>query len=310
LAQAAPEKLREYPVAFASALSGLEGAVEDPEEFRAFCHRLRKQHPQKNGSPSVQWFLEPTRSGCFSNLVYDGFVEPRSSAPAQSGDWAWHDPYGDCSYKVGDGLQINAANGRDLWLINLSAPRALRPLPQGGDFAVQTVCRPVVGESPAIGGLLLWQNKENYLRLDRGRWGAQEITFQGCLGNDDIFVGRGRLETRYPCASAQNQESTTPSQARTARERRRSPGRAVPGTDESSPRVFLRLERIGGRVSALCSADGVKWFTVGSVEFPTQDAVQVGVHAIGSIDRTIYHGAYANGTAIRFESFQLWEADH
>ena len=79
---------------------------------------------------------------------------------------------------------------------------------------------------------------------------------------------------------------------------------------ESSGRVFLRLERIGVCVKALCSADGVEWFTVGSVEFPVQDSVQVGIHAIGAIDRTIYHGDYSDGTAIRFESFQLWQADH
>jgi hypothetical protein len=30
------------------------------------------------------------------------------------------------------------------------------------------------------------------------------------------------------------------------------------------------------------------------------------MHAIGSIDRTIYRGAYPEGTAIRFESFRLW----
>jgi hypothetical protein len=30
------------------------------------------------------------------------------------------------------------------------------------------------------------------------------------------------------------------------------------------------------------------------------------VHAIGNIDRTIYPGAYPEGTAIRFEAFQAW----
>jgi hypothetical protein len=35
---------------------------------------------------------------------------------------------------------------------------------------------------------------------------------------------------------------------------------------------------------------------------------QVGVHAIGMIDRTIYHGAYPDGTAIRFASFDVWTA--
>jgi len=67
-------------------------------------------------------------------------------------------------------------------------------------------------------------------------------------------------------------------------------------------RVVLRLERVGDRVSALCSANGQNWFTVGHILFPVEDPVEIGLHAIGAIDRTIYHGAYPDGTAIRFES--------
>jgi hypothetical protein len=61
-------------------------------------------------------------------------------------------------------------------------------------------------------------------------------------------------------------------------------------------------------VNALCSVDGVEWFTVGHVEFPDDDPVEVGLHAIGNIDRLIYRGAYPDGAAIQFESFQLWGA--
>jgi len=39
---------------------------------------------------------------------------------------------------------------------------------------------------------------------------------------------------------------------------------------------------------------------------PAEDPLQVGVCAIGNIDRTAYHGAYPEGTAIRFETFQMW----
>ncbi len=74
----------------------------------------------------------------------------------------------------------------------------------------------------------------------------------------------------------------------------------------SSEPVFLRLERHSNVVNALCSANGVEWFTVGGVAFPVEDPVEVGLHAIGVIDRAIYHGAYPEGTAIRFELFQLW----
>ena len=46
---------------------------------------------------------------------------------------------------------------------------------------------------------------------------------------------------------------------------------------------------------------------MGEVEFPVADPVQVGMIAIGMIDRSIYPGAYPEGTAIRFERFRLWE---
>ena len=73
-----------------------------------------------------------------------------------------------------------------------------------------------------------------------------------------------------------------------------------------SERIFLRLERQQGRVKALCSADGQAWFTVGQVEFVVPDPVEVGLYAIGHLDRAIYPGAHRDGTGIRFESFQLW----
>jgi hypothetical protein len=73
--------------------------------------------------------------------------------------------------------------------------------------------------------------------------------------------------------------------------------------------VYLRLEREGEWVRALCSADGVSWLTAGAVPFPRTEGEQVGVHAIGVIDRTIYHGAFPVGTALCFASFEVW-ADH
>lgn len=144
---------------------------------------------------------------------------------------------------------------------------------------MQTTCAPVSDARPAIDGLLLWKDRENYLRLDRGATGERDILFSGCLRNQDVVIGRGRI----PIDKSADQQMGKP-----------------------SGRVFLRLERVVDRANALCSADGVSWFTVGHVPFPVEDPVQVGLHAIGNIDRTIYHGAYRDGTAIRFESFQLW----
>jgi DNA-binding SARP family transcriptional activator/Cdc6-like AAA superfamily ATPase/predicted Ser/Thr protein kinase len=257
----------------ASVLSGLEEAHEDPEPFRTFCDRCRAQ---AGDGPFVQWYLEPADVGAIREqpLLREEFVETLPS------DWVWQDPLDGCSFGVAsrsangvdtvrDGLEIHAARGRGLWFFNWSAPRMLRSV--SGDWVAQTACVPASEAKPAIGGLVLWKDKKNYLRLDRGATGEHGILFTGCLGNRDILIGRGRLQS------------------------------------DASDRVFLRLERGGERVDALCSADGERWFTVGHVEFLVEDPVQVGMHAIGNIDRAVYRGAYPDGTAICFESFQLWE---
>jgi hypothetical protein len=246
-------------VPLAAAVSGLEEASEDPEAFRALCCRLREQHPEVSASTFVQWFLERIEVGQPQGVVpifHDDFVASLGS------NWVWQAPFADCSFTVQHGLEIQAVNGRDLWRFNLGAPRLLRLA--SGEFAIQTVCSPVSAETPAMGGLLLWKDRENFLRLDRGTRGIHEISFMGCLGNKDVIIGRGRLPFR---------------------------------------RVHLRLERLSSRVNALCSADGAEWFSVGHTEFPAEDPVEVGLHAIGMIDRTLYPGAYPEGTAIRFESF-------
>jgi tetratricopeptide (TPR) repeat protein len=184
--------------------------------------------------------------------------------------WTWHDPCGDCSHTVQEhGIVVRAANGRTLWHVNLSAPCLLQPAP-AGEWAVQAVCGPVSAEHPASGGLLLWQNERNYLVLERGHWGAGDIAFRGCLAGEDCYLGRGYL----------------------------------PGA-----RVWLRLQRQGTQVRALCSADGEHWFSAGSVGFSRAEGEQVGLHAIGSIDRTIYHGAYPEGTAMHFTSVEVGGTD-
>jgi hypothetical protein len=109
------------------------------------------------------------------------------------------------------------------------------------------------------------------LFLTWGHHGPGSLTFGGCLNNgEDRIIGSGRL----------------------------------PGE-----RAWLRLERQGDQVRALCSADGQEWFTAGAVEFPQREGEQVGLHAIGMFSRTIYHGAFPEGTAITFESFDLWAAE-
>ncbi len=264
-ALAGSEALSRYTFELASSLSGLEEAYGDSGAFCAFCRRYQAEYPETQVLPFVQWYLEPVDVGALhhgSVLLQDRFVS--GLVP----DWRWEDPFNDCSYTVRNGLGIHAANGRHLWHINLSAPRLLRQA--SGDLALQTTCGPVSGDRPAIGGLLLWKDEQHYLHLDWGLFGANDVSFMGCIGNQDVVIGRGRLPR------------------------------------DGLEHVHLRLERVSDEVNAFCSADGERWFAAGHVTFPVEDPIQVGLHAIGTIDRTIYRGAYPDGTAIRFGAFLLW----
>jgi adenylate cyclase len=250
------------------ALSGLEEAYDKLAAFVAFSRQFKSEQP--GAVTCGRWFLEPAEPLFFSEArTAEAFSAPLSAA------WRWHDPLGDCSYTLRNGLDIHAANGRDLWRANRTAPRVLRPM--AGDFAIQTVCNPVSSQKPAMGGLLLWKDERNFLRLESGSLGKYDLSFTRCIEEEHVPVGRGRWRTD-----------------------------AMPFAVESTERVFLRLERLGYRVIALCSPDGESWFTVGETEFPIEGTVEVGLHAVGNIDRSIYPGAHPDGTAIRFTSFHLW----
>ena len=121
------------------------------------------------------------RGGSWQNLAAT-LADPLTTS------WAWQDPIGDCAFDLRDGVVLQAANGHDLRQVNLSAPRLLQSVPTG-DHILQAVSTPVSGEQPAIGGLLLWQDEENYLALERGRFGRSDIIFRGCLAHEECFIG-------------------------------------------------------------------------------------------------------------------------
>jgi tetratricopeptide (TPR) repeat protein len=251
-------------------LAGLE-EVLDTEEFRGLCRQWQEMGPLPGNPAFKGWFLEPAqgitdRPWRSVNWWREVALDPHvANDTPQANGWVWRDPFEDCSFTVDEGLTIYAAHPRDLWGLNVSAPRWMRPIQNA--FVVQTVCRPPLPDRPGIGGLLLWKDRESFLRLDRGRAGPHEIWFHGAIDGDDVILGRGRLPTEC---------------------------------------ITLRLERNGEQVGAFCSGDGENWFTVGQAHFPVLDPLEIGLHAAGWIDRTLYHGAYPEGTAMRFERFGLW----
>ena len=91
--------------------------------------------------------------------------------------WQWIDPQGD-SVKTLDalhgGLRITVTGPHDLyWETGFEAPRLLREA--DGDFTLETR---VSGPDAWCGGLLVWKDQQNYVRLDRGNHFVNEVSFQ------------------------------------------------------------------------------------------------------------------------------------
>jgi regulation of enolase protein 1 (concanavalin A-like superfamily) len=70
-----------------------------------------------------------------------------------------------------------------------------------------------------------------------------------------------------------------------------------------SDTIYMRIECIGDILSSYCSSDGENWLTCGEVNFPVDDPIQIGIHAIGST------GSEPTTTATRFEYFKIYRPD-
>ncbi len=245
-------------------LSGLELCFDDPQEFRSLMDGFHLEHPEIHHATLKQWYLSATE-------VHDpeaDLIHQESFTSSLEHGWLWTDPYEDCKHTIGRSLAIQAANERNLHLINHSAPRLLRQEMLHGDFTVQTVCQPVSKSRPGIGGLLVWLSEKYWFCLESGGRGADEITLRGFMNNHDLVFGRGSMRSK---------------------------------------KAFLRLERRGHWLAAACSPDGEEWYSVGGCELSTGEGLRVGIHAIGYINRMVYPVAHPKGTAIRFDDFRLWQ---
>jgi DNA-binding SARP family transcriptional activator len=244
----------------ACALAGLAAAVPDAARLQQQCDAIVAERGCHNALPLVQWGAQPAEPAL--PLADRALALPTTADELQQQGWQWHDPGGDSGYNFDHGLILHAANYCDLWLNNRRAPRLLRPVQ--GDCALQVCCRPAHADQLAMGGLLLWHDPANYLRLTWNSHGPGEINLLGCVGNCDLLLGRG----------------------------------ALPTTEQ----IYLRLERVGTQVRGLYSADAVTWQSVGTVEFSVAEPLQIGLLAIGFIPRYVFPEASSEGTAIRFNA--------
>ena len=142
---------------------------------------------------------------------FDGRLEP---------GWQWIDPKGDStkSLDVRRGfLRIAVQGYHDLWTSsgNFNAPRLMREV--DGDFTIETK---LAGPGRWRGGLLVWKDQGNFVRLDRGTLFRNEIGLEAAVEAEFKVVAHEYVE--------------------------------------ADP-VWLRLERAGSMFTAAYKLDGKQW---------------------------------------------------
>ena len=134
--------------------------------------------------------------------------------------WQWIDPKGDSvkSLDVRKGfLRIAAKGYHDLWTgsQDYNAPRLMREV--DGDFTLETK---LAGPGRWCGGLLVWKDEENFVRLDRGIHFRNDISLTAAFDGEFLSVTHEYVE--------------------------------------ADP-TWLRLQRAGSMYTATYSADGKQW---------------------------------------------------
>ena len=216
--------------------------AEKREEFISYCIKLREKKAEALRDMKLnQWYLEPLE---VSELFTQTTFVDEFDGPELRSEWEWVNPRGDSSYSFSSKngwLEVRASAGSNLMGTSISdAPRLLHEI--SGNFAVEVKIKAVSDNLPSVGGLLVWNDEENFIRFERGMHLENEISFSANIqGKLDRF-GRGRLPSDV---------------------------------------LHLRLERIGDRFSAYCSDDGESWLTCGYMDFPADDPIKVGICALG-----------------------------
>lgn len=161
--------------------------------------------------------------------------------------WTFNNPAGTGSYSLtahSDYLRLTAPNGAKLSTIsgsNLNAPRMLQSVT--GNFEATTYVTGTFSSANYRGGLLLWANNQNFIRLEK-------------YGSTQALM--------YPIIN--NVESSPIT---------------VTGLT-SSNNLYLKLQKTGSTVTCSYSTNGVSWTTIGTSTFSLSDPLQIGLFTINA----------------------------
>ncbi len=183
-----------------------------------------------------RWDHPYQRTACSSGKFNDEF-DLASLQPK----WLLVDPGQDARLSLGDQrgvLRLQAARGgNDLYPgSNLDAPRLLQNVQGDFDLKTRLTVKPAYGYQGA--GIVLWQDENNYLRLERALHDGQGVYLWYRLGG--VYQGYEAAET-------------------------------------SLDTLHLRLKRIGNNFRGYSSANGSSWTLLFNLNLAYQSSLQAGL---------------------------------
>lgn len=134
----------------------------------------------------------------------------------------------------------------------------------GENVAIQVTISGLGKTQNTCGGILLMKDVEDHLWLANGLFGREDVSFGGIRNSVPVLLGRGRIK---------------------------------------SDRKYLRIEKTGAVVKALCSTDGENWIGLGVCQLSDTGYRRVGIAGFG---HSWTFGDGYDGSSIRFESFDMW----
>jgi predicted ATPase/class 3 adenylate cyclase/DNA-binding SARP family transcriptional activator/regulation of enolase protein 1 (concanavalin A-like superfamily) len=180
--------------------------------------------------------------------------------PSLRAEWQWIDPGGESSWELLPQEGVLVVRSPAASGASQAAATTSRLLrPVAGDFAAETVLIGAEEQESHTAGLLLWASDQDYLFFGKGEPAVYEVRLGVCRHGQRQTIGRGWL----------------------------------PGPD-----LYLRLERLGDRVTALCSNDGQQWQTCGEAPFSPAGELSIGFHVACPASRSA-------GSVARFKGFRL-----
>ncbi|MEZ4677330.1 MAG: DUF1349 domain-containing protein [Caldilineaceae bacterium] len=167
--------------------------------------------------------------------------------------WVWTDPYNDATYDPSarpDYLRITAPRGNDLYPgFNYDAPRLLQPIT--GDFVMETRLEADPAYNYQGAGLLIWQDSDNFVRLELGYGGVAGGNVRGIRLDREYNGG-------YIAVSA------------------------TPATPTSATIVELRLTRRGEEITASWRFVDQAWQAIAGTTMKLNAELFIGITAIAN----------------------------